>query len=216
MRLRKSLIVALLLLGVVFAAPLLTTAANLPRSFSLSTTRTFAPGESVKIQLYARNVPALEFRVYQVRDAEKFFAGLKDLHSFGVRAESPEEKIDERTWLERLHDFKANLWWRVRHFFRGQFTDEARDSFREKQAKLGKRSRVVGASEFARIPLLNESQLVARWKLETPPAIVSETQQLPIDGLEAGVYLIEATDGACLQGLHHRPCHRDCRGGALG
>src|ERR1017187_4097230 len=56
-----------------------------PRSFSLSTTRTFEPGESVKIQLYARNVPALEFRVYQVRDAEKFFAGLKDLHGFGTQ-----------------------------------------------------------------------------------------------------------------------------------
>jgi hypothetical protein len=166
-----------------------------PRSFSLSTTRTFAPGESVKIQLYAKNVPALEFRVYQVRDAQKFFAGLKDLHSFGVQSESPEEKIDERTFLERMHDFKADLWWRVRHFFRAQFTDQARDSFREGQAKLGKRSQVVGATEFARIPLLNESQLVARWKLVTPPSLVSETQQLPIDGLAAGVYLIEATEG---------------------
>ncbi len=29
----------------------------------------------------------------------------------------------------------------------------------------------------------------------TPPALVSETQQLPIEGLGAGVYLIEATDG---------------------
>ncbi len=54
---------------------------------------------------------------------------------------------------------------------------------------------MVGAAQFAQIPLLNESQLVARWKLETPPALVSETQQLPIDGLNAGVYLIEATDG---------------------
>ena len=57
-----------------------------PRSFSLSTSRTFAPGESVKIQLYARNVPALEFRVYKVRDAQNFFAGLKDIHSFGVKS----------------------------------------------------------------------------------------------------------------------------------
>ena len=63
------------------------------------------------------------------------------------------------------------------------------------RAKLGKRSRVVGAAQFAQVPLLNSSQLVARWKLETPPALVSETQQLPIDGLGAGVYLIEATDG---------------------
>ena len=50
----------------------------------------------------------------------------------------------------------------------------------------------MGATQFAQIPLLNDSQLVARWKLETPPALVSETQQLPVDGLAAGVYLIEA------------------------
>jgi hypothetical protein len=194
MRLRKSLFaIASILLFACAAAHAADTDA--PRNFSLSTTQTFAPGESVKIQLYAHNVPALEFRVYQVRDPQKFFAGLKDLHSFGVRSESPNEQIDERTFLERLHDFKAHLWWRVRRFFRGQFNDEARDSFREGQGKLGKRSQVVGATEFARIPLLNSDQLVARWKLVTPPALVSETQQLPIEGLGAGIYLIEATEG---------------------
>ena len=194
MRFRSSLLAASLFFLLTSSAALAADK-DAPRSFSLSTTRTFAPGESIKVQLYAHNTPALEFRVYQVRDPEKFFAGLKDLHSFGVHSYSPEEKIDERTFLERMHDFKAGLWWRVRHFFRGQFTDEARDSFREGQGKLGKKSQVVGATAFARIPLLNESQLVARWKLITPPAIVSETQQLPVDGLGAGVYLIEATDG---------------------
>lgn len=190
MSLRKSLLAAsLVLLSVTVRA------ADAPRSFSLSTSRTFAPGESVKIELFARNVPELEFRVYRVNDAQKFFAGLKDLHSFGVQSESPGEQIDQRTWIERLHDFKAHLWWLVRHFFRGQFTDDARDSFREEQGKLGKKSRVVGAAQFAQVPILNASQLVARWKLETPPALVSETQQLPIDGLSAGMYLIEATDG---------------------
>jgi uncharacterized protein YfaS (alpha-2-macroglobulin family) len=192
--LRKLLPAALLIL-LLAAGAARAASQDPPRSFSLSTSRTFAPGESVKIQLYAKNVPELEFRVYKVRDADKFFAGLKDVHSFGVHSYSPSEQIDQRTLLERIHDFKAHLWWLVRRFFRGQFTDDARDSFRESQGKLGKRSRVVGASQFARIPLLNESQLVARWKLETPPAIVSETQQLPIDGLGAGVYLIEATDG---------------------
>ena len=184
---------ALAVLGIYASQP--AAAKDAPRSFYLSTSRTFSPGESVKIQLLARNVPALEFRVYKVRDPEKFFAGLKDLHSFGTSEESPQEQVDERTWIERIHDYKAHLWYMVRRFFRGQFTDDARDSFRESQAKLGKRSQVVGASEFAQVPLLNESQLVARWKLVTPPAIVSETQQLPIDGLGAGVYLIEATDG---------------------
>jgi len=190
MSLRKTLFAACFLL---FSATAF--ANDAPRSFSLSTSRTFAPGESVKIQLLARNVPELEFRVYKIRDAQKFFAGLKDLHSFGVQSQSPSEQIDQRTLLERLHDFKAHLWWLMRHFFRGQFTDEARDNFRERQGKLGKKSRVVGAAQFAQVPVLNASQLVARWKLETPPALVSETQQLPIDGLGAGVYLIEATDG---------------------
>ncbi|MGB8260440.1 MAG: MG2 domain-containing protein [Terracidiphilus sp.] len=191
---RMAAAVALLFL-LASALPALAASKEPPRSFSLSTARTFAPGESVKLQLFAKNVPALEFRVYRVRDPEKFFAGLTDLHSFGVKAQSPEEQIEERTFLERMHDFKAHLWYRIRHFFRGQFTDEARDSFREGQGKLGKRSQVVGMSEFARVPLLNDSQLVARWKLITPPAIVSETQQLPVEGLSAGVYLIEATDG---------------------
>ena len=190
----KPLVAALLLL-VSAAAAVPAWATDAPRSFSLSTTRTFAPGESVKIQLIAHNVPELEFRVYKVRDAEKFFAGLKDVHSFGVQNYAPQEQIDQETFVERLHDFKAHLWFVIRHFFRGQFTDDARDSFREQQAKLGKRSQVVGAAQFAQIPLLNASQLVARWKLETPPALVSDTQQLPIDGLSAGVYLIEATDG---------------------
>jgi alpha-2-macroglobulin len=190
---RPLMAVVLLLLSATAAIP--AKATDAPRSFSLSTTRTFAPGESVKIQLIAHNVPELEFRVYKVSDAEKFFAGLKDTHSFGTQNYAPKEHVDQITFIERLHDFKAHLWFLIRHFFRGQFTDEARDNFREQQSKLGKRSQVVGAAQFAQIPLLNPSQLVARWKLETPPALVSNTQQLPIDGLGAGVYLIEATDG---------------------
>ena len=188
-------VLAVLLLFLLATAAAPASANDASRSFSLSTTRTFAPGESVKIQLIAHNVPELEFRVYKVRDAEEFFAGLKDAHSFGIENYAPVEQIDQETFVERLHDFKAHLWFLMRHFFRGQFTDDARDSFREQQGKLGKRSQVVGAAQFAQIPLLNPSQLVARWRLETPPALVSDTQQLPIDGLGAGVYLIEATDG---------------------
>jgi uncharacterized protein YfaS (alpha-2-macroglobulin family) len=190
MKLSKHLLAVSLLL---FSAA--AQANDAPRSFSLSTTRTFAPGESVKIQLFSRNVPVFEFRVYRINDAQKFFAGLKDLHSFGEQNAAPVEQIDQKTWLEKIHDYKAHLWWRVRRFFRSQFTDEARDSFREQQGKLGKKSRIVGATQFAQIPILNASQLVARWRLETPPALVSETQQLPIDGLGSGVYLVEATDG---------------------
>jgi hypothetical protein len=105
----RKLLVSLSMLLVCAAAP----AKDAPRSFSLSTSRTFSPGESVKIQLFARNVPEFKFRVYKVRDAEKFFSGLKDLHTLGEHSQSPEEQIDEHTILERIHDWKAHLWWRV-------------------------------------------------------------------------------------------------------
>ena len=104
----KPLLAALLLIFVA-AAAVPRTPLTLRVPFSLSTTRTFAPGESVKIQLIAHNVPELEFRVYKVRDAEKFFAGLKDVHSFGVQNYAPQEQIDQETFVERLHDFKAHF-----------------------------------------------------------------------------------------------------------
>jgi hypothetical protein len=40
----------------------------------------------------------------------------------------------------------------VRRFFRGQFTDEARDSFREQQGKLGKKSRWWARRSLRRFP----------------------------------------------------------------
>ena len=100
MRLHKSLLVALSLLLLLSAGQTRGAAKDAPRSFSLSTNRTFSPGESVKIQLFSRNVPALEFRVYKVRDAEKFFAGLKDVHSFGVQ-ERVAQRADRQADLDR-------------------------------------------------------------------------------------------------------------------
>ena len=91
MSLRKSLLASSVLMLCVAASAHTAHANDAPRSFSVSTSRTFAPGESVKIQLLARNVPELEFRVYKVNDAQKFFGGLKDLHSFGEQSESPAE-----------------------------------------------------------------------------------------------------------------------------
>ena len=55
------------------------------------------------------------------------------------------------------------------------------------------RSRIVGAAQFAQIPLLNDRQLVARWQQELPPTYVSDSQELPIDPLAAGLYLLTTT-----------------------
>ncbi len=187
---------SLLLLGCTFLllpAPLF---ARKAVSFNLSTTRSYSPGEKPQIHLYAHNVDVLEFRIYRVEDPERFMMGLPELHSFGNQLPGgPKEQIDEPTLLERWHDWKHHIWFLVRRFFRDQFSAEARDTLREKQAGMARKSRIVGAAQFAAIPLLNDKRLVARWRQEMPPTFISDSQELPIDPLPAGFYLIEATDG---------------------
>ena len=178
-----------------FFAPASLRAAR-PVSFNLSTSKAYSPQEKPKIHLYARNVDELEFRIYRVQDPEKFLLNLKDFHSFGNESPwGPKEQIDERTWLERFHDWKHHLWYLVRQFFRSQYSLESRDALRERQSAVARRSRVVGAAQFAQIPLLNDKQLVARWRQEMPPTFVSDAQVLPVDPLPSGIYLVEATDG---------------------
>ena len=190
---RRLSVGLLLLLGLLLPAQL---HAARPVSFNLSTNRSFAPNEKPTIHLYAQSVDELEFRIYRVQDPAKFLAGLPDLHSFDNGAPfGPKERIDERTWLEKFHDWKHHLWFLIRRFFRSQFTAENRDLLRAHQANLARRSRIVGVAQFAQIPLLNDHQLVARWRQELPPTYVSDSQELPIDPLPSGLYLIEATDG---------------------
>ena len=165
-------------------------------SFNISTSKTFAPGEQPKIHLYTHNVDALEFRVYRVNDPVKFMENLRELHSFGPEASLlDKERIDERTLLEKFHDWKADLWSSIRDFFRHQFSREARSSLREHQNSLKRRSRIVSEAEFAQIPILNQSQLVSRWRQLVPATYISDANDLAVPKLSAGLYLIEATDG---------------------
>ena len=190
---RRRLSISFLLLLALLSPAHLFAASSV--SFNLSSNRSFAPTEKPTIHLYAQNVNELEFRIYRVPHPDKFLAGLPDLHSFENGTPfGPNERIDERTWLERFHDWKHHLWFLVRRFFRTQFTEENRDRLRAHQASLARRSRIVGVAQFAQIPLLNDHQLVARWRQELPPTYVSDSQELPIDPLPSGLYLVEATD----------------------
>ena len=163
--------------------------------FSLSSDRTFRPDQKPKVSVYAHNVDVLEFRVYKVQDAAAFFSKLDDLHEFGVKHFSPSEQVDERTWLEKFHDWKRQVWRWIRDFFRGQFSGESRAEIRDLHSGRAKRSRLSGAAGFANVPLLNSQQLVARWRMELPPKYVSESSDLPLEDLKPGLYAVEATDG---------------------
>jgi len=76
--------------------------------FSLSSDRTYMPGEKPSVHMYATGVDALEFRLYRVNDPVLFFQKLDDVHNFG--RVSPKERIEDKTWIERFHDWKYEQW----------------------------------------------------------------------------------------------------------
>ena len=160
--------------------------------FSISTSKTFLPGEQIGVRLYASGVDALEFRVYKVNDPVAFFERLDDPHQFGHVSET--EEIEAPSWLERFYDWKQDLWDEIRDFFRMQFSWRSRAKIRDEEVRASG-TKIGSAAVFAQAPLLNSSQLVARWRQALPPRFISETQTVPVSTLAKGVYLVEATDG---------------------
>ena len=158
--------------------------------FSLSSDRTYMPGEKPTVHMYATGVEALEFRVYRVNDPVTFFEKLDDVHSFGHA--SPKEQVEEKTWIERFHDWKYEWWLLIRDFFRYQFSAKARAEIRRSRAE---KSKSVNATGFLQLPLLNSKQLVGRWRQQMPPQFVSESLDVPLELSTPGIYLVEATDG---------------------
>ena len=160
--------------------------------FSLNSSRTYAPGQKVSIDMWAQNVETLEFRVYRVNDPVKFFAQLGDAHQFGGRAPRPPHKL---TWLERFHDWKHSIFAWIRDFFRAQFTAENRETIRQQRSEA-KQQPQSSAQVFAQIPILNSQQLVATWRQNVASRSNRwETENVAIPVKDRGVYLIEATDG---------------------
>ncbi|MCU0246059.1 MAG: MG2 domain-containing protein, partial [Bryobacter sp.] len=158
--------------------------------FSLSSDRTFAPGESPVVQLWAQDLKELEFRVYRVNDPIRFFTQLDEAHSFGGRAPKPAQ---EKTPLERFRAWKRGLQAQMRDSVRGQFTAEARAAFRESLTRGEQQP--VKATGYAAVPLLNPQQMVATWKQAVGGKDRWSSQVVPVAVREPGVYLVEATDG---------------------
>ncbi len=135
---------------------------------------------------------ALEFRVYKVKDPIAFFERLDSPHGFGHT--SMREQIETPTLIERFHDWKYGLWVGIRDFFRMQFSARSRAGIRESQTNARKAR--MGSDVFAQAPVLNSTQLVARWRQNLQPHYISEIESVPIDSLGKGVYVVEATDGS--------------------
>lgn len=167
-----------------------------PVYFSLSSNRTFAPGEAPTVQLWSQNVDSLQFRVYRINDPVRFFQSLEDEHRFGGET-LPPTPAGEPAPLERFSRWKRD--WRrwARNMVRAQFSQDSRATIR---ASLAAREQTpangaVKTQSYANVPVLNPEQVAAVWQQRVSRANYWDSQTVNVDVKHKGVYLVEATDG---------------------
>ena len=173
--------------------PCLTARAEQPR-FYLSTERVFTPSDTdVAVQLEARGLESVDFRLYRVPKPEKFFLQQDDLHRVETQT-GPKRafSLDVAREALRLTMQKAL------QTGRGELTEEVRAAGRvaypDEVERLRKESETV-AEPLAAMPLLRDFELVDMWReeLEGPGGWVY--QRVAITARRPGVYLVEAVHG---------------------
>jgi len=168
--------------------------------FSLATNRTYGTGENARLWLDYRGISSLDFRVYRVNDPAKFFAQLNDPHQMGQDEEQQIAVNLSRSpsLLERVRAVKSWAYSGIRNYFRNQLRQNTRYSFNQKfrAADANKRT-PLNVADYARVPLLNQNQLVTTWR-EPLTALENEYDRhmVPLGKREPGVYLVEAVNDA--------------------
>src|SRR5437762_7305653 len=99
--------------------------------FLLTTHKTYSPNESTRLWASYRNIDYLDFRVYRVKDPNKFFKQLDDPHEMG---EKEKEQIAQGygsrvSLLERTHRFKLSLFGWVKDYVRTHLIKDHRVAF---------------------------------------------------------------------------------------
>ncbi len=166
--------------------------------FSLTTNRTFAPGERAKLWASYQGVDHLDFRVYQIKDPIKFFKQLDDPHQLGKRQkeEVTTNYGNRSSALERAHSLKTFINTVVKDYVRAQLQRDHREQFNLKYRKENEAARApLNVADYARVPLLNPQQMVSAWR-EKLPQTENEYEQVPVSlgKRDPGVYLIEAVN----------------------
>jgi len=161
--------------------------------FSLTSQKTFLPGEKPEIAVSAHNEKELEFRVYHVNDPVKFFSQLQELHNFG--GTGPAMPRQAHTWLEKFHAWKHRIWAWIRDFIRAQFSPDSRHTIRLWRMGETEKPKGPNVQSFAQVPVLNQQQVVSVWKWTVPAHERWESVTTTIPVTDKGVYLVEATDG---------------------
>jgi hypothetical protein len=181
----------LLLLGLFCLMPLARAqdAASTEPFFSVTSRETYAPSQQPRVSMDFRQVDHLDFRIYRVKDPVLFFAKLREPHSFGSEKQ---ELAREKTWLEKLHDWKRDLRLEIRDFFRQQISYETRARRQAASVRRQKAKRIpLDMAAYAQVPLLNREQLVLSWRELLPRTRGTEYRDIPIDLHQKGLFLVE-------------------------
>jgi alpha-2-macroglobulin len=166
---------------------------ELRTAFSLSSSEVFTSKGNPAFYLTFRHLTQLDFRVYRVRDAAKFFAGLRDPHQLGG---DDVPVPTERSWIERIADWKRRQRGEIRMFFREQVSYNYRTDRRAARDRQEVAQRVtLNQNTFAQVPLLNPDQLVSGWREMLPDLRDPELRRIPLSVSEPGVYVVEAVSG---------------------
>lgn len=167
--------------------------------FSLTTNRTYSPNETTRLWASYQNVDYLDFRVYRVKDPNKFFKQLDNPHQMGDQEkEELARGFGARiSLLERTHRLKTSIFSAVKNYVRTHLLVQHRATFNEKFRKEKEPTRTpLNVADYARVPLLNPDQKVKDWR-EKLPALENEydSRMIPLGKIDAGVYLIEGVNG---------------------
>ncbi|MGC2112303.1 MAG: MG2 domain-containing protein, partial [Candidatus Korobacteraceae bacterium] len=190
---RIARVIIAILLCYAFLLPVSAQDSEAASWFSLSSDRTYLPGEKPEIAVNAHNVSTLEFRVYRVNSPVKFFSQLQELHNFG--GQGPAMPKQAHTWLEKFHAWKHRIWAWIRDFIRAQFSPDSRHEIRLWRMGEGEQKRGPNVQTFAQVPVLNQEQVVSVWKWAVPSHEQWESMTISVPVSDKGVYLVEATDG---------------------
>lgn len=185
---KKQIVGALLLL--MLAAPGIGQEEAQPY-FSLSSNQTFAPGSKVAVNLSGFNVNSLEFRVYRVNDAVKFFEQLESPNSFGTF--TARRRTEERTVIEKVRGWKRRLRANIRRGLRAQFTESPRSHLQNASPQPSQPA--APQTRYVEAPVLNSQQLVLTFQQGLTTKDRWANQSVPLGLTEKGVYLVEASRG---------------------
>ena len=99
----------------------------------------------------------------------------------------------QRTWLEKLADWKRGQRQYLQRFARAQASQPYRAARRTATDHAVVAQRVVlNANTFAQVPLLNSDQVVTTWREILPNHRDAEVRRVPVELRQPGIYVVEA------------------------